>query len=62
LNQVNVQPRARAEAEQAAAWYEAQRPGLGIDPQLTKADTQAALHYAADTLAHQEIVAQSTGT
>lgn len=31
-------------------------------PQLTKADIQAALHYAADTLAHQEIVEQSTGT
>lgn len=31
-------------------------------PQLTKADIQAALHYAADTLAHQEVIEQGTGT
>jgi hypothetical protein len=28
---IRIQPRARAEAEQAAAWYEEQRPGLGIE-------------------------------
>jgi plasmid stabilization system protein ParE len=28
---VRIQPAARAEAEAAAAWYEEQRPGLGIE-------------------------------
>ncbi len=31
-------------------------------PHLARADIQAALHYAADTLAHQEIEERSTGT
>jgi plasmid stabilization system protein ParE len=31
LSLVYIQPRAEAEAERAAAWYEAQQPGLGID-------------------------------
>jgi len=31
LKSVNVQPRAEAEADEAAAWYEAEQPGLGIE-------------------------------
>jgi len=31
LNKINVQPQARAEVEEAAVWYERQRPGLGIE-------------------------------
>jgi len=31
LNRVNIQPQASAEAEEAAAWYENQRPGLGAE-------------------------------
>jgi plasmid stabilization system protein ParE len=30
LTRVNIQPQALAEAEEAALWYERQRPGLGI--------------------------------
>jgi plasmid stabilization system protein ParE len=31
LIRVNIQPPAEAEADEAAAWYEAQQPGLGIE-------------------------------
>jgi hypothetical protein len=31
LNRVNIQPDASADTAQAAGWYEAQRPGLGIE-------------------------------
>jgi plasmid stabilization system protein ParE len=31
LNRVNIQPLAYADAEEAAAWYEGQRAGLGIE-------------------------------
>lgn len=31
MSQLNIQPRAEAEAEQAAEWYEVQQPGLGIE-------------------------------
>lgn len=31
MSQVNIQPAAQAEAGEAAAWYEAQQPGLGIE-------------------------------
>jgi len=31
LNRVNIQPRAQSDAEDAAAWYEARRSGLGIE-------------------------------
>jgi plasmid stabilization system protein ParE len=31
LTSVNIQPRAEAEADEAAAWYELEQPGLGIE-------------------------------
>jgi len=31
LKRLRVQPQARADAEHAAAWYEAERQGLGIE-------------------------------
>jgi toxin ParE1/3/4 len=31
LNRLRVQPLARADAQEAAAWYEAERPGLGVE-------------------------------
>jgi hypothetical protein len=31
LKRVHVQPQAIAETQEAAAWYERQRPGLGIE-------------------------------
>ena len=31
MNRVNIQRQASAEADEAAAWYEAQRPGLGVE-------------------------------
>ena len=46
MNLVNVQPHAEAEAEQAAAWYEAQQPGLGIELLL---ELDAAIERAAET-------------
>jgi plasmid stabilization system protein ParE len=46
LTRVNVQPRAEAEADEAAAWYEAQQPGLGIEFLL---ELDAAIEKAAET-------------
>ena len=45
LIRVNVQPRAEAEADEAAAWYEAQQPGLGIEFLL---ELDAAIEKAAE--------------
>jgi len=45
LIRVNVQPRAEAEADEAAAWYEAQQPGLGIEFLL---EPDAAIEKAAE--------------
>jgi plasmid stabilization system protein ParE len=53
LTRVNVQPRAEAEADEAAAWYEAQQPGLGIEFLL---ELDAAIEKAAETpLAYRTI-------
>ena len=50
---VNVQPRAEAEADAAAAWYEAQQPGLGIEFLL---ELDAAIERAAETpLAYAQV-------
>lgn len=46
MNRVNIQPRARAEAEAAAAWYETQRLGLGIEFVL---ELDAAIERAAES-------------
>ncbi len=35
---------------------------LDAYPRLTREDVQAAMHFAADTLAHEEVVFQPTGT
>lgn len=35
---------------------------LDAYPRLTKEDVQAAMQFAADTLAHEEVVFQPTGT
>jgi plasmid stabilization system protein ParE len=45
LKPVNVQPRAEAEADEAAAWYEAEQPGLGIEFLL---ELDAAIERAAE--------------
>ena len=44
MKRVNVQPQATAETEEAAAWYERQRPGLGTEFIL---ELDAALERAA---------------
>ena len=46
MKQVDIQPRAEAEADEAAAWYEAQQPGLGIEFLL---ELDAAIERAAET-------------
>jgi plasmid stabilization system protein ParE len=46
LKQVQIQPRAEAEADEAAAWYEAEQPGLGIEFLL---ELDAAIERAAET-------------
>jgi plasmid stabilization system protein ParE len=46
LKLVNIQPRAEAEADEAAAWYEAEQPGLGIEFLL---ELDAAIERAAET-------------
>jgi plasmid stabilization system protein ParE len=46
LSRINIQPRAQAEAEQAAEWYEAQQPGLGIEFVL---ELDAAIERVAET-------------
>jgi plasmid stabilization system protein ParE len=46
LNRVDIQPQARADAEEAAVWYEAQRPGLGIEFIL---ELDAAIERAAES-------------
>jgi hypothetical protein len=46
LKPVNIQPRAEAEADEAAAWYEAEQPGLGIEFLL---ELDAAIERAAET-------------
>lgn len=45
MNSTNVQPRAEADADEAAAWYEAEQPGLGIEFIL---ELDAALERAAE--------------
>ena len=53
MKSVNLQPRAEAEADEAAAWYEAEQPGLGIDFLL---ELDAAIERAAETpLAYAEV-------
>jgi toxin ParE1/3/4 len=53
LKPVNIQPRAQAEADKAAAWYEAQQPGLGIEFLL---ELDAAIERAAETpLAYEPV-------
>ena len=46
MKSVNIQPRAEAEADEAAAWYEAEQPGLGIELLL---ELDAAIERAAET-------------
>jgi plasmid stabilization system protein ParE len=46
LIRVNIQPSAEAEADEAAAWYEVQQPGLGIEFLL---ELDAAIERAAET-------------
>lgn len=46
MKPVNVHARAEAEADEAAAWYEAQQPGLGIEFLL---ELDAAIERAAET-------------
>ena len=46
MKPVNIQPRAEAEADEAAAWYEAEQPGLGIEFLL---ELDAAIERAAET-------------
>lgn len=46
MKSVNVQPRAEAEADEAAAWYEAEQPGLGI---VFLLELDAAIERAAET-------------
>jgi toxin ParE1/3/4 len=46
LNRVNIQSLAYADAEEAAAWYEGQRAGLGIEFVL---ELDAAIEKAAET-------------
>jgi plasmid stabilization system protein ParE len=46
LKSVNIQPRAEAEADEAAAWYEAEQPGLGIEFLL---ELDAAIERAVET-------------
>jgi len=46
LSRVNVQPGAEADADEAAAWYEAQQAGLGIEFVL---ELDAAIERAAET-------------
>jgi len=46
LSPVSIQPQAHADAERAAAWYETQRPGLGIEFVL---ELDAAIDRAADS-------------
>jgi plasmid stabilization system protein ParE len=53
---IRIQPRARAEAEQAAAWYEEQRPGLGIEFVL---ELDAAIERAeASPLGYEQVFAE----
>ena len=46
MTRVSIQRGAEADAEQAAAWYEAQQPGLGIEFVL---ELDAAIERAAET-------------
>jgi plasmid stabilization system protein ParE len=46
LKSVNVQPRADAEADEAATWYEAEQPGLGVEFLL---ELDAAIERAAES-------------
>lgn len=46
LNRAYIQPRALADADDAATWYERQRPGLGIEFIL---ELDAAIERAAGT-------------
>ncbi|MCL4791571.1 MAG: type II toxin-antitoxin system RelE/ParE family toxin [Gammaproteobacteria bacterium] len=46
MSRLHIQPRAEAEAGQAAAWYEAQQPGLGIEFLL---ELDAAIERAVET-------------
>lgn len=46
MNQVRIQQRAAADAEEAAGWYETQRPGLGAEFIL---ELDAAIEKAVET-------------
>lgn len=46
LTRVNIQPRASADADEAAAWYEAQQAGLGVEFVL---ELDSAIERAAET-------------
>jgi plasmid stabilization system protein ParE len=53
LTRVSIQPGAEADANEAAAWYEAQQPGLGIEFVL---ELDAAIERAAEApLAYEAI-------
>jgi plasmid stabilization system protein ParE len=53
LKPVNIQARAEAEADEAAAWYEAEQPGLGGEFLL---ELDAAIERAAETpLAYAQV-------
>ena len=59
MKSVNVQPRAEAEADEAAAWYEAEQPGLGIEFLL---ELDAAIERAAETpLAYAPVFMDARG-
>lgn len=46
MKTAHIQPRAEAEADEAAAWYEAEQPALGIEFLL---ELDAAIERAAET-------------
>jgi plasmid stabilization system protein ParE len=53
LKSVEIQPRAEAEAADAAAWYDAEHPGLGLQYLL---ELDAAIERAAeDPLAYERV-------
>jgi plasmid stabilization system protein ParE len=57
LKLVSIQPRAEAEADEAASWYEAEQPGLGIEFLL---ELDAAIERAAETpLAYAQVLMEA---
>jgi plasmid stabilization system protein ParE len=57
VNQVNIQPRAITDAERAARWYEARRPGLGSEfiLELDAAIEKAAIFPAICALIYRHV-------